>query len=81
MNQKFDKKYFSGKDYENFRPVKLVTKWSRSLSFTYLVLVDFRNSSGVKDSVLTRDRIAEKIIGKWRENHMQSFLISQTYNG
>lgn len=49
-------------------PMKLYSKWSKSLTLTYLVIADFRK---VKVTTGIRDKIAHQVHSKWEEVYNQ----------
>lgn len=57
-----------GKLKDEFTPLKLYSKWSKSLSLTYLVVADFRD---VQQNKNTRDKIATQVNTKWEESYNQ----------
>jgi myosin-5 len=49
-------------------PMKLYSKWSKSISVTYLIIADFRK---VKVTTGIRDKIADQVHSKWEEVYNQ----------
>lgn len=49
-------------------PLRLYTKWSKSICLTYLVVADFRK---VKVTTGIRDKIADQVNSKWEEVYSQ----------
>lgn len=59
----------------DFTPLKIYTKWSKVMSATYMVFVDYRNC---KESKSIRERLVEKINSYWQDCPKQGLLISIT---
>jgi hypothetical protein len=64
-----DQVFGEAKLRDEFTPLKLYSKWSKSLSVTYLVVADFRD---VPQNKNTRDKIASQVNTKWEEAYNQS---------
>jgi myosin-5 len=67
-NFDFESKVFNGKLGPDFYPLKLCSKWSKSLSLTYLIVADFRK---VKQITNIRDKVSDQINEKWDEIYNQ----------
>jgi hypothetical protein len=59
--------------------LKLYTKWSKSISVTYLVVGDFRE---VQQNKNIRDKVTSQVNTKWEESYNQSkrFLIKHCHH-
>jgi hypothetical protein len=61
-------KVLKGKFGQDLIPMRLYSKWSKSISVTYLVIADFRK---VKVTTGIRDKIADQVHSKWEEIYNQ----------
>jgi myosin-5 len=62
---------FSEINADDFRPVRLVTKWSRTMTATTIVFADFRYEGGRNEASTMKDRVADKIQATWSECSQQ----------
>jgi hypothetical protein len=64
----YEDKFFPGRLMEKFVPVKVFTKWSRSLSVTYLVLADLRTEGAKKPDLKFREKFVENVLDNWESD-------------
>ena len=64
---KFVKKFFNGR-MDDFTPLKVMCKWSKLMTVTYVLFVDFRKCNISKT---VREKFVEKINNTWVDNNSQ----------
>jgi myosin-5 len=70
---------FADNNIDDFCPVRVVTKWSRTLTAVMVVFADFRHEGAVREASTLKDRVADKIASVWNESSQQSNLISLSF--
>lgn len=65
---KFVKKFFNGRMADDFTPLKVFCKWSKLMTATYVLFVDFRKCNISKT---VREKFVEKINTIWGQNNSQ----------
>jgi hypothetical protein len=65
---KFVKKFFNGRMADDFTPLKVFCKWSKLMTATYVLFVDFRKCNISKT---VREKFVEKINNIWGNNNSQ----------
>ena len=66
----FEKKFFNSRMADDFTPLKVFCKWSKIMTATYVLFVDFRKCNMSKT---IREKFVEKINNNWAENSNQIF--------
>jgi len=67
---------FADNNMENFCPVRVVTKWSRTMTAIMVVFADFRYEGSFKEASTVKDRMADKIASVWNECSQQGIINS-----
>lgn len=67
---------FANNNIDEFRPIRVVTKWSRTMTAVMVVLADFRYEGAAKEASTMKDRVADKIAAVWNEYSQQSKINS-----
>jgi len=57
---------------EQFIPLRVCTKWSKTLSATYVVYADIRSG----DNKAFKDKFLDKVSTTWRDNYCYCRVIS-----
>jgi hypothetical protein len=69
-----DEIYYQKND---FKPIKIVTTWSKALSVTYVVLGDVRYLEDLKHSM--KELLVNNIYEDWEKNYLDSTLSYPSY--
>jgi myosin-5 len=62
----FEDKYFKNKQFDQFVPVRVFVKWSKTLSVTYVVYADLRQDNSQSLISLFNEKFVAKVLGEWR---------------
>lgn len=65
---KFVKKFFNGRMADDFTPLKVICKWSKLMTVTYVLFADFRKCNISKT---VREKFVNKINNTWGKNNTQ----------
>lgn len=65
---KFVKKFFNGRMADDFTPLKVICKWSKLITVTYVLFADFRKC---QISKTVREKFVNKINNTWGTNNSQ----------
>jgi myosin-5 len=66
----YEDKFFDIRMADNFTPIRIFTKWSKTMSIAYITFADFRNC---KISSTIREKFIDKTNSMWQEN--QKFIL------